>query len=179
MAPQVFLYDGVGSELYEWITLLDDDYYLTSRETQLICDHAHDMARPRNYSHGVLQQQVFVELGAGTGRKTQLLLRALLPCARETIYAPIDVSEEALRANVRACSAHWRAALSGNTLRVSPLVGDFAARLPDTCSIGDDDGGGGGGGGNMCRKVYLYLGSSLGNFSDAEGVALFSQARHM
>ena len=84
----------------------------------------------------------------------------MVPRARATVYAPIDVSAASLEANLAACNAPEYA----GRLSVSPLIGDFRTRLPDAKAMAG-------------RHVYLYLGSSLGNFSDEESVALFTDVR--
>lgn len=86
--PYAFLYDEIGSALFEVITLLPE-YGLTRAETRLLGDHAAAIA-------GFFSSPVSVaELGSGTGTKTRLVLEAAR--SRGPVrYYPIDLSAYAL-----------------------------------------------------------------------------------
>ena len=71
---QVFLYDDAGSELYEQITATPE-YYLTSVELALLREHAAAIVGGEGRAE---HPAVVVELGAGSGVKTLLLLEQLL-----------------------------------------------------------------------------------------------------
>ena len=83
--PSRWLYDDVGSALFEAITSLDE-YPLTRAEERIIARHAGDLAAraPRH--------PIVVELGAGSGKKT----RRILDATRARAYRPLDVSRAAL-----------------------------------------------------------------------------------
>lgn len=82
-----YLYDDLGSSLFEAITRLPE-YGLTRADERLLRRHAHDIA-------ALLPNQLAViELGSGVGHKTRHLLEAIhQPRLR---YYPIDVSADAL-----------------------------------------------------------------------------------
>jgi L-histidine Nalpha-methyltransferase len=86
--PSMYLYDEVGTALFEAITLLPE-YGLTRAEERLLRRHAGDML-------AYLPPPVAVtELGSGSGRKTRWILEAL--AVREPVaYFPIDISAAAL-----------------------------------------------------------------------------------
>jgi L-histidine N-alpha-methyltransferase len=86
--PSKYLYDDLGTALFEAITLLPE-YGLTRAEERLLRRHAGDIL-------GHLPPPVAViELGSGSGRKTRWLLEALAD--REPVaYFPIDISAAAL-----------------------------------------------------------------------------------
>lgn len=86
--PSAYLYDELGTALFEAITVLPE-YGLTRAEERLLRRHAGDML-------GHLPPPVaVVELGSGSGRKTRWILEAL--AAREPVaYFPIDISAAAL-----------------------------------------------------------------------------------
>ena len=86
--PSMYLYDEVGTALFEAITLLPE-YGLTRAEERLLRRHAGDMLE-------YLPPPVVVtELGSGSGRKTRWILEALVD--REPVaYFPIDISAAAL-----------------------------------------------------------------------------------
>lgn len=98
-----FLYDEPGSTLYEEICKTPE-YFLTLREGGLVVAQAADIAADLHGEEGGDNAQVVIELGSGDGHKTLSLLRALRPLAERTIYAPLDLSADALNTNVTACA---------------------------------------------------------------------------
>ncbi|HET8966445.1 MAG TPA: L-histidine N(alpha)-methyltransferase, partial [Candidatus Acidoferrum sp.] len=88
--PSKYLYDEVGSELFEAICLLPE-YGLTRADTRLLQKHAEEMmARMPTPTH-------VAELGSGSGKKTRMILEALSKRQR-TFYYPIEISPAALAA---------------------------------------------------------------------------------
>src|SRR5712692_1180926 len=90
--PSIYLYDEIGTALFEAITFLPE-YGLTRADERLL----------RQYAPAILEHLpppvVVAELGSGSGRKTRWLLEAL--AHREPVaYFPIDTSPSAL-ANCR------------------------------------------------------------------------------
>lgn len=88
--PSKYLYDEVGSELFEAICLLPE-YGLTRADTRLLQSHVEEII-----SHMPLPAHV-AELGSGSGKKTRLILEALAKRQR-TFYYPIEISPAALAA---------------------------------------------------------------------------------
>lgn len=84
-----FLYDELGSALFDAITFLPE-YGLTRADERLLRDHADDIAAAID---GPMQ---VIELGSGNGRKTRYILNAVRRGQRGLVYHPIDVSPEAL-----------------------------------------------------------------------------------
>ena len=86
--PSKYLYDEIGSALFEVVSVLPE-YGLTRADERLLQRHAADIVSR-------LEPQVLVaELGSGSGKKTRWLLEAL---ARRqcTTYCPIEISPTAL-----------------------------------------------------------------------------------
>lgn len=86
--PSIYLYDDLGTVLFEAITLLPE-YGLTRADERLLQRHA----------KAILEQLrppvMVVELGSGNGRKARLLLEHF--SVREPVtYFPVDVSPSAL-----------------------------------------------------------------------------------
>src|SRR5215831_12306294 len=83
-----YLYDEVGSRLFEVISVLPE-YGLTRADERLLRRYASEIVEQ-------LPRRVAVaELGSGTGKKTRWLLQAL--CRRQrTSYYPIEISRTAL-----------------------------------------------------------------------------------
>jgi L-histidine N-alpha-methyltransferase len=86
--PSKYLYDEIGSALFEVVSVLPE-YGLTRADERLLHRHAADIVSR-------LKPQVLVaELGSGSGKKTRWLLEAL--AARQcTTYCPIEISPTAL-----------------------------------------------------------------------------------
>jgi L-histidine Nalpha-methyltransferase len=86
--PSKYLYDEVGSALFEVISVLPE-YGLTRADERLLQRHAADIVT-RLKSHVLV-----AELGSGSGKKTRWILEALARRQRTT-YCPIELSPTAL-----------------------------------------------------------------------------------
>ena len=85
-----YLYDEVGSALFEAICLLPE-YGLTRADTRLLRRYAGEMvARAPLPAH-------VAELGSGSGKKTRWILEAVAR-RQPTFYYPIEISPAALAA---------------------------------------------------------------------------------
>jgi L-histidine Nalpha-methyltransferase len=88
--PSKYLYDEVGSALFETISVLPE-YGLTRADARLLQKHAHDIV-------DCLPSPLHVaELGSGSGKKTRWILEALSQ-RQQTFYFPIEISPSALAA---------------------------------------------------------------------------------
>src|SRR5713101_6505197 len=86
--PSKYLYDDVGSALFEVISVLPQ-YGLTRADERLLRRHAADVVE-------MLPSPVeVVELGSGCGKKTRWILEAL-GRRQAAFYYPIDISPAAL-----------------------------------------------------------------------------------
>ena len=83
-----YLYDDIGSALFEAITRLPE-YGLTRAEERILLQHSSDIAQFLT-PHGMV-----VELGSGSGRKTRQILESLAHHQCMT-YCPIEISSAAL-----------------------------------------------------------------------------------
>jgi L-histidine Nalpha-methyltransferase len=87
--PSKYLYDDVGSALFEVITLLPE-YGLSRADERLLHEHAEEVVQRLSSS-----RVITAELGSGTGKKTRSILEALR-LRQPTIYHPIEISPTAL-----------------------------------------------------------------------------------
>jgi L-histidine N-alpha-methyltransferase len=153
LSPWLF-YDEAGSGLFEQITELPE-YYVTRTERQILAEHADEIiaaaARGRRLS--------IIELGAGTATKTGLLLNAAVRLQRRVTYHPIDVSKTALE------EARARLEAELPEVTVEPIVGDYTEGLRQN------------GASRAGRRLVLYIGSSIGNFSPADAVEVLRGVR--
>jgi L-histidine Nalpha-methyltransferase len=143
--PPKWLYDRRGSALFELICE-QPEYYPTRTELGILEGYAGEIAEA--IGPGAL---VF-EPGAGSGRKTALLLAAL---ARPAGYVPVDISGEALLEGAESLRRQFP------RLPVLPLVGDFTT--PMALPLGELP---------ARRRVAFFPGSTIGNFDPPEAVAL-------
>eukprot|EP00468_Gymnochlora_sp_CCMP2014_P005878 CAMPEP_0167755530 /NCGR_PEP_ID=MMETSP0110_2-20121227/8880_1 /TAXON_ID=629695 /ORGANISM="Gymnochlora sp., Strain CCMP2014" /LENGTH=780 /DNA_ID=CAMNT_0007641537 /DNA_START=84 /DNA_END=2426 /DNA_ORIENTATION=- len=152
-----WLYDDRGSELFEMITETDE-YYLTRKELELLAQQACSIASFHDEKeHDRQVPRILVELGAGSGKKTSILLDALKNITDHPVtYAPIDVSKQALEENAKKYNFH------GKGVKFQPYINTYQNCLPDIAMLPG-------------RKTYLFLGSSLGNYSDHECVELMEK----
>ena len=143
----MYFYDDEGSRLFQQIMALPE-YYPTRTEFGLLTHHRAAISqalRPQDPAEPFF----LLELGAGDGLKTKILLRELLETGTNFTYVPVDISAAALD----GLAASLRAELPD--LRVEPVVADYADALRLMA-------------GRPGRKAVLFLGSNIGNFLPAD-----------
>jgi L-histidine N-alpha-methyltransferase len=145
LAPWMF-YDARGSCIFERITELPE-YYPTRTERDILasCSDAIIAAACPDKPGSVR----VVELGAGTASKSTILLDAAVRLQSEVLYAPVDVSSDALDV---ACET---IAASLPEVCVSPIVANYVTNPPQLESFSG-------------TTLGLYIGSSIGNFAPEE-----------
>ena len=150
--PSKYLYDEVGSELFEAICLLPE-YGLTRADTRLLQKHAEEII-----SRMPLPTHV-AELGSGSGKKTRLILEALAKRQR-TFYYPIEISPAALAACEKELGQLDFVSLVGYEKPYLEGLRAVAARREA--------------GEHLC---VLFLGSTIGNFDRPAADDFLSQVR--
>ncbi|MEM1105159.1 MAG: L-histidine N(alpha)-methyltransferase [Pseudomonadota bacterium] len=148
--PSRWLYDELGSKLFEDITGLEE-YYPTRTETGIFHAEAGAIAA------AIGPRAVLVEYGAGALVKTRILLDALEAPAG---YVPIDISGPFLEAASAALSKDYPG------LPIAPVVADFTKAM-DLSGVPGQAG----------LRVGFFPGSTLGNLDNWEIVAFFKAAR--
>ena len=150
-----YFYDDEGSRLFQEIMALPE-YYLTGCETEIFTEQTNAIVE-RFLAAGTNVN--IVELGAGDGSKTAILLKSLLQRSASIKYSPIDISEEA----ITELAGNFRTALP--QLTVEPHVGDYFAILDSLQKATNR------------RKIILFLGSNIGNFSANATKKFFASLR--
>ncbi|MEQ1566444.1 MAG: L-histidine N(alpha)-methyltransferase [Myxococcota bacterium] len=150
--PPWLFYDARGTELFEQITELPE-YYLTRAERSILDAHADEIVALA--AAGTSQPLHVVELGAGLATKTQRVLAAVVARQGRCLYLPVDVSTSALEQVVA------RLAREEPQVTVRPVAGTHTDALPAIRDLGP-------------RRLVLFVGSSIGNYTDAEAVALLA-----
>lgn len=138
--PPKWLYDEVGSSLFDQITKLDE-YYPTEAEREILLRLAPVIVERAD-------ADTIVELGSGTSDKTVALLDAADEHGRLQRFVPFDVSEEFLRASAQTLAEKYP------DLRVHGVVGDFDRHLERIPTGG--------------RRLVVMLGSTIGNYPTVE-----------
>jgi len=152
--PSKYLYDEVGSTLFEAICLLPE-YGLTRADARLLQKHAWEIV-------DWLPSPIHVaELGSGSGKKTRWILEALSNRQR-TSYFPIEISPSALA----ACEKEL-----GQIDMVS-IVGYEQPYLEGLRAVARarDQGD---------HLLVLFLGSTIGNFDRPAGEDFLREVREI
>ena len=152
--PSKYLYDEIGSALFEVVSVLPE-YGLTRADERLLQRHAADIVSR-------LKPQVLVaELGSGSGKKTRWLLEALarLQC---TTYCPIEISPTAL--------ARCESELGG--IECVSIVGFERPYLDGLLAAAarrnEND-----------QLLVLFLGSTIGNFDRDAAERFLTEVRRI
>lgn len=148
-----FFYDATGSRLFQQIMHLPE-YYLTRSEYEILDNYKADMLAviaPEGRSFEL------IELGAGDGLKTKILLRYFQAQQAVFSYVPVDISSDALD----ELTASLHAQLPG--LSIQPQHNDYFQAL-ELLKVTSN-----------ARKVVLFLGSTIGNFSPNDTVDFYQQ----
>jgi dimethylhistidine N-methyltransferase len=143
-----YFYNEKGDQLFRQIMQLDE-YYLTDCEFEILKENA------ELYRTLFLDSEThfsLVELGAGDGLKTKVLLQHFTDKQTRFSYLPIDISNNVL--NILKNQVNKEIP----ELEVEPYPGDYFNAL-GRMSTGEQD-----------RKVILFLGSTIGNFKYEEAV---------
>jgi L-histidine N-alpha-methyltransferase len=150
--PSRYLYDEVGTALFEAITLLPE-YGLARADGRLLHTHA------RAILDSTGGPMLIAELGSGTGRKTRWLLEELAH-RQGVMYYPIDISATALNRCRQELSDVPSLGMVG--LEASYLDGlrQVASSRP-----------------RSWRLLVLFLGSTIGNFEPPAALDFLRQIR--
>jgi dimethylhistidine N-methyltransferase len=152
--PSKYLYDSVGSALFEVICELPE-YGLTSSEERILHQHAAEIVDQ------LPRPVVVAELGSGTGRKTRLLLEALSRW-QSTWYHPIEISPAALAVLRRELRDINSISIVGFEREYLDGLCEVAARR----STGE-------------HLLVLFLGSTIGNFEGVAGADFLCSVRRI
>jgi L-histidine Nalpha-methyltransferase len=153
--PSKYLYDEVGSALFEVITVLPE-YGLFRADERLLRRNAETIAE--SMSPG---RVVVAELGSGSGRKTFWLLDALAK-KQPIVYRPIEISAKALdRCSKELGQLHNVNVRPLQESYLDGLLSVAAARKPGE------------------QLLVLFLGSTIGNFGWRAAEIFLSEVRRV
>ena len=146
-----YFYDDKGSRIFQEIMRMPE-YYLTDCELEIFQNQKQEI-----YDSFVKTTNEFelIELGAGDGLKTKVLLSHFLSQDCNFEYAPIDISEEAVQNLVLSVEKELP------SLNIDGLVGDYFQLLDEMNQY------------SSIKKVILFLGSNIGNYQENEALDFF------
>ncbi|HUZ41664.1 MAG TPA: ergothioneine biosynthesis protein EgtB [Acidimicrobiales bacterium] len=134
-----WLYEGVGSDLFELITELVE-YYPTRAERAILDEHAKEIVL-------ISGATSVIELGSGTSAKTRVLLDAFYDVEQLEAFVALDATEQALLDSIDALVERYpRTAVSG-------VMADFNE---DLSCVPEGSG-----------RLLAFLGGTIGNFGPA------------
>ncbi len=132
-----YLYDDLGSVLFDAITLLPE-YGLTRADERLLRRFAPDIVKHAGTISCV------TELGSGTGKKTRHILQEVCRAQQTNVYFPIDVSGSALQ----RCALEMSEFATVRTIERDWIQGLAEAQIQRP---------------SLRPMLLLFLGSSIGN----------------
>ncbi len=150
-----YFYDKKGDKLFQEIMAMPD-YYLTGCEFAILSNYTEMIGELfRDRENGL----DLIELGAGDGKKTKVLLKYMAQNNFNFVYKPIDISENAIEL------------LSNNlaqempNLKVDAEVGEYFAVLERLKGF------------NKRKKVMMVLGSNIGNLEHPKAIDFLTKLK--
>lgn len=142
-----FIYDKKGDKLFQEIMAMPE-YYLTECEYDILKNQSADIAEKFNLKNGF----DLIELGAGDGKKTKLLLKHLSEIEANFTYLPVDISQNVLDELGSALEKEFP------KVDFELLQGSYFDVLNQLSSY------------DKRQKVILVLGSNIGNLMHEEAI---------
>jgi dimethylhistidine N-methyltransferase len=150
-----YFYDKKGDRLFQEIMAMPE-YYLTGCEFQILSTYTETIGELfRDRQNGL----DLIELGAGDGKKTKVLLKYMAENNFNFVYKPIDISENAVEL------------LSNNLAQEMPIlnvdaeVGEYFEVLERLKGF------------NKRKKVIMVLGSNIGNLKHPKAIEFLSKLK--
>lgn len=137
--PSKYFYDDAGSRLFQQIMNLPE-YYLTNCEMQVLETHAADIVS--KLGSGPVN---IVELGAGDGSKTKVILKSFFEKNIPITYYPLDISNDALKQLISAFGKEFE------QLKIQGIQSDYEEGVRWISKH------------NSQKNLILFLGSNIGN----------------
>ncbi len=148
-----YLYDDVGSALFEVISVLPE-YGLTRADERVLLRNAFEIVER------LPMPLTVAELGSGGGKKTRWLLKALAR-RQHTAYCPIEISPTALAMCKRELGDIDAISILGFEREYLDGLAEVAERRR-----------------NNQHLLVLFLGSTIGNFDRPAGIKFLREIRN-
>ena len=152
-----YFYDDEGSRLFQEIMKVPE-YYLTRSEYEIFSRQTAEIFEAFGADSGEFD---LIELGAGDGTKTSLLVDYFIKHNVVFRYVPIDISAEALNILSEKFNNQFP------KLNIQTEQGDYFRTLETFQKKSDR------------KKIILFLGSNIGNFSEKQSLEFFKELREV
>lgn len=151
-----YFYDAKGDQLFQDIMHMPE-YYLTNCEFEILESSKKALLDLIGTAHFDL-----IELGAGDGHKTKILLEHFSKAQADFSYIPVDISANVLQHLKGDLLKRWP------SMDVIPMQGDYLAMLEELHYR------------HTARKVILFMGANIGNLTPQRAKAFLSRIKaHM
>lgn len=147
-----YFYDNIGSELFQQISQ-HPDYYPTKTEFSILARIASKIPEIVNES-----EIDIIELGAGDGHKSRLIIDGFLDKGCKVNFYPIDISEKAMQLLGENLTVNERLYIHG-------VVADYFKGLNHLKKISNN------------KKLVLFLGSNIGNLTKEQSHGFLNSLR--
>lgn len=152
-----YFYDATGDKLFQDIMDMPE-YYLTDREFEILSENIAEIAEL--FAQGYASFKV-LELGAGDGKKTKILLKYLIDNNFKFKYQPIDISQNALDGLEKSLQKELP------KVSVETRQGTYFETLS---AINAENG---------TKKIILFLGSNIGNLLHPQAVEFLKNVQDL
>ena len=149
-----YLYDELGSRLFEAICEVDE-YYLTRAEDEILKTHADEIVA------GIPDCDTLIELGSGSAEKTRTVIDTFMRQRQELLFIPVDISASTLAESAHALLDSYP------SLRIDAYASDYFQALDALPPLGRNP------------VLVLFLGSNIGNFEPTEARNFLSAIRRV
>ncbi|KAI9485402.1 MAG: hypothetical protein EXX96DRAFT_544974 [Benjaminiella poitrasii] len=155
--PTFILYDKKGLQLFDQITQLDDEYYLTGAEHDILLTYSNEIV------DRLQDGSVIFELGSGSLRKTQVILNAIEKKKVHVTYYALDLDQHELDRSLASLGEFEYVKLYG-------LLGTYDQGIPWISKSFT---------GSNIQKNFLWMGSSIGNQTRLESAMFLRRLRRI
>lgn len=158
--PSKYLYDTLGSQIFEYITE-QPEYYPTRTEIKILKNSSDDIIE------GIPKEIVLIELGSGSSKKTRYLFDEILKRQEKLFYFPIDISMNFLDSIVTGLES-----LNKNLI-IRGIPEDYINGIKRCNNILFEN--------NISfdtfSRLIVFFGSSIGNFEPEDARDFLKQIR--
>jgi dimethylhistidine N-methyltransferase len=151
----MYFYDKKGDRLFQDIMAMPT-YYLTDSEYEILESNKEEIT---NLFTGFGAFDL-IELGAGDGKKTKILLKEFSDKNIDFTYVPIDISENALNQLQNSIEKELP------KVQVQTFQGTYFEALKEINN-------------RKNRKIILFLGSNIGNLEHKQAVGFMSKIQEL
>ncbi|WP_282076089.1 L-histidine N(alpha)-methyltransferase [Maribacter aquivivus] len=151
----MYFYDKKGDKLFQDIMAMPT-YYLTDSEYEILESNKEEIS---NLFTGFGSFDL-IELGAGDGKKTKILLKEFSDKKIDFTYVPIDISDNALNQLQNSIEKELP------EVQVQPFQGTYFEALKEINNREN-------------RKIILFLGSNIGNLEHEQAVVFMNKIQKL